>query len=270
VATFSLAFRGLPRFLAPFSQRSYRTVSERNSAFVCWSSKNMATNGNQANGGHQQNLRKRGAFIVFEGLDKSGKTTQSKILVERLNQMGVPSALVRFPTREGAVGQVVDKYLRKEVELTDETIHLLFSADRWETKRKLLDQIERGVTLIVDRYAYSGIVFSAAKGLDFDWCVKCDSGLPAPDRVLFLNVSEDVALQRQGFGDERYEKTEFQNRVRKQYLRLMQQEKEAGNEWTIIDADKPFADVQEEIFRAALPLVDTSTELNTSLASLFT
>jgi hypothetical protein len=74
---------------------------------------------------------------------------------------------------------------------------------------------------VCDRYAFSGVAFSAAKGtLSIDWCKAPDRGLPKPDLVLFLDVSAEVAKTRGGYGEERYEKEEFQARVRKAFETL--------------------------------------------------
>lgn len=76
----------------------------------------------------------RGAFIVIEGLDRSGKSTQAAILQSRL-QRGEQSAravLIKFPDRTTAIGKMIDAYLRSQSELDDHAIHLLFSANRWE------------------------------------------------------------------------------------------------------------------------------------------
>ena len=48
---------------------------------------------------------------------------------------------------------------------------------------------------ICDRYAYSGVAFSSAKGLDLDWCKACDSGLPAPDCVIYLDIPVEEAAK---------------------------------------------------------------------------
>lgn len=110
----------------------------------------------------------RGAFIVFEGVDRSGKSTQSLRLVQTLQASGVrpshikraahdlkiqkpPLTLVqrvcvqanaelwRFPDRSTATGQMIDAYLQSKSDLDDAAVHLLFSANRWE-KRYLPDQ----------------------------------------------------------------------------------------------------------------------------------
>jgi dTMP kinase len=90
----------------------------------------------------------RGAFIVLEGLDRSGKSTQVAKLVDRLTQTGHRARLQKFPgaspsvrvgrclttalDRTTAIGKMIDAYLQSHAELDDRAIHLLFSANRWE------------------------------------------------------------------------------------------------------------------------------------------
>lgn len=107
---------------------------------------------------------KRGAFIVMEGLDRTGKSTQSKKIMESLNNLGLKTELMVFPDRTTHTGKLIDQYLsNKDYKLNDYAIHLLFSANRWENFDKMKKIIQQGVNLIVDRYSYSGIAFSAAK-----------------------------------------------------------------------------------------------------------
>ena len=82
---------------------------------------------------------------------------------------------------------------------------------------ELLRKLRAGTTLVVDRYAFSGVAFTAAKGapgLDRAWCMAPDVGLPAPDAVFFLNLTVEQAAARGGYGEERYEKADFQVRLR--------------------------------------------------------
>jgi len=93
------------------------------------------------------------------------------------------------------------------------------------------EDIERGITLIVDRYAYSGIAFSHAKGLPWQWCESSDSGLMKADLVLYLTLAEKENKAREGFGGERYEKEQFQMAVRRAY------DKFAGDNWKVVPCD---------------------------------
>ena len=85
---------------------------------------------------HTQMAGPRGAFIVLEGTDRSGKSTQCARLVTALNAAGVPAELWRFPDRTTSVGQMLDAYLRgtPEGDADDAAVHLLFSANRWEKR----------------------------------------------------------------------------------------------------------------------------------------
>mmetsp|Transcript_72988 Transcript_72988/g.142822 ORF Transcript_72988/g.142822 Transcript_72988/m.142822 type:complete len:246 (-) Transcript_72988:403-1140(-) len=159
----------------------------------------------------------RGAFIVFEGVDRCGKSTQAAKLAEAL---GAES--MRFPDRTTAIGVMINSYLAQGVDMDDRAVHLLFSANRWEAKARIEETLAAGKHIVCDRYAFSGVAFSGAKeGLDLEWCANPDRGLPAPDAVLYLELSVEKAMLRGEFGAERYEKEEFQRTVAKNFKLLM-------------------------------------------------
>jgi dTMP kinase len=76
----------------------------------------------------------RGALIVLEGLDRSGKSSQCARLLSFLQGKGCAAEGWRFPDRETSVGKMISAYLANESQLDDRTIHLLFSANRWEKR----------------------------------------------------------------------------------------------------------------------------------------
>ncbi|GAA6006329.1 bifunctional thymidylate/uridylate kinase [Rhodotorula paludigena] len=191
--------------------------------------------------------QRRGAFIVFEGLDRSGKSTQVARLVQQLNERGVKAVAARFPDRTLTTGKMIDSYLSQKADLDDRAIHLLFSANRWERANQILEDLNRGTTVVCDRYAFSGIAFSAIKGLSWSWCRAPDIGLPAPDLVLFLRISPSAAQSRGGFGDERYEKTEVQQRVEGAFKRLGESVEEG--KWVELEADRGVDEVGQEVLR---------------------
>ena len=67
-----------------------------------------------------------------------------------------------------------------------EAVHLLFAGNRWEEKRQIAELLESGTHVICDRYAYSGVAYSLAKGLNFEWCCGADRGLIMPDLVIYF------------------------------------------------------------------------------------
>ncbi|XP_034737066.1 thymidylate kinase [Etheostoma cragini] len=199
---------------------------------------------------------KRGALIVLEGVDKAGKTTQCKKLVQALQQSGRAAEMMRFPDRTTTIGQLISAYLEKKSDLEDHTVHLLFSANRWELVPLIKKKLEQGTTLVVDRYAFSGVAFTSAKpGFSLDWCMKPDVGLPKPDLVMFLQLSPSEAALRGQFGEERYETSVFQKAVQLKFEQLM---KDRSVNWQVIDASQSVEDVHENIRSQSLNTINTA------------
>ncbi|XP_061834503.2 thymidylate kinase isoform X1 [Nerophis lumbriciformis] len=230
---------------------------------------------------------KRGALIVLEGVDKAGKSTQCKKLVEALQQSGHAAEMMRFPDRTTTIGKLISAYLEKKSDLEDHTVHLLFSANRWEmvyvgvhvenpcaaqsspikTKKLHLSphcrphmksRLEQGTTLVVDRYAFSGAAFTSAKpGFSLDWCTRPDVGLPKPDLVVFLQLSPAQAALRGQFGEERYETGVFQRAVQQRFEELM---KDSSVNWKVVDASQSVEDVHDDITALSLHVLKVAQE----------
>lgn len=188
---------------------------------------------------------------MFEGLDRAGKSLQCAKTVENLEKLGHKAVKMNFPDRNTAIGKIINEYLaNSKTDLSDEAIHLLFSANRWEAKKNIERILDSGVSIVCDRYCYSGIAFSSAKGMDFEWCKMCDKGLPRPDLVVFLDVDEATAVQRGGYGDERYETREMQQKVRNQFEKLREPQ------WAWISANGSIESVEESIMASIIKLYE--------------
>lgn len=124
---------------------------------------------------------------------------------------GRQARYINFPDRTTECGALINSYLTNNKEFNDETIHLLFTLNRWEAKMNMEKMLRSGITLVVDRYSYSGVAFSAAKGLDIDWCKAPEAGLLKPDLVLWLTMSASAISKRGGFGDERFVSSQYQS-----------------------------------------------------------
>nr|XP_047138630.1 LOW QUALITY PROTEIN: thymidylate kinase-like [Hydra vulgaris] len=191
----------------------------------------------------------RGAFVVLEGCDKSGKSTQCRLLVDYLNSLGKKTELWRFPERSTAIGQIINGYITKKNELHDKAVHLMFSANRWELVPLIKENIASGVTLVVDRYAYSGVAFTSAKGYDMLWCKNCDIGLPRPDAVYYMNIDIEDASVRGDYGCERYEVSDFQKKVQECFQNL----KEPS--WNVIDARESIDCIHKTLCESVLKTI---------------
>ena len=164
--------------------------------------------------------------------------------------------------RSTPIGKSIDAYLKGEAHVEDHVIHLLFSANRWEAAAAIREKLESGVALVVDRYSYSGAVYSAAKlnpTLNLDWAWSQEIGLPQPDVVVFLTVSAAVAAQRGGFGAERYETDKMQQSVRDMFTELWH--RLPTDNLIVIDADGSLEAVEEAIIRGV------KASLTSSIAS---
>ncbi|ULU03626.1 hypothetical protein L3Y34_016841 [Caenorhabditis briggsae] len=192
----------------------------------------------------QNDQEERGALIVFEGLDRSGKSTQAQRLVEKIINSGRMAVLQAFPDRQSPVGEMIDRYLRGEIDMDEHALHLLFSADRFLKKKMIKQHIAQGVDVVCDRYCYSGVSYSLAKGLPEDWVRVTDQGLPKPDIVLFFQVSPEVAASRGGFGNERLETAQLQAEVAKVMPTLRD-----DAFWKSVNADAALAAVEKEVFQ---------------------
>lgn len=189
-------------------------------------------------------------FVVIEGLDGSGKSTQLKLLREYLEREGVSYKYLHFPRLEdGVYGELIARFLRGEMGPNDGVdpylVALIFAGDRAEAASMIRKWMEDGYFVIVDRYVYSNIAFQCAKLkseeersrlrdwiLDFEWR---HNQLPKPDLNLLLHVPIEftrLQLEKARAGEDRsYLKGErdiheedlgFQERVMKEYISLQQ------------------------------------------------
>lgn len=187
-------------------------------------------------------------FVVIEGLDGSGKSTQLRLLTEHLEKERVQYKYLHFPRlEEGIYGKLVARFLRGEMGKNEQVdpylVALLFAGDRADASRLIRSWMEVGYLVIVDRYVYSNIAFQCAKLQDRkereelrDWILEFEfshNNLPRPDVNLFLNVPFDFTRRQlnstrngedrtylKGERDIHEENLEFQELVRQEYLSL--------------------------------------------------
>eukprot|EP00892_Ulva_mutabilis_P006402 jgi/Ulvmu1/4133/UM019_0112.1 len=209
----------------------------------------------------------RGCLFVLEGLDRAGKSTQASVLAQYLKTtFKAEVKQMKFPDRGSKIGKMIDNYLADGVALDDHAIHLLFSANRWECRNDMEALLLKGTHIVLDRYAYSGVAYSAAKhlpGMDRAWCASSDVGLIAPDAVIFLQMDASNAESRDGYGQERYEKLEMQQRVAEEFKHLQ------DARFHVIDASRTVDDVSSDVQAVADVVVRACQEDNPPLDKLW-
>lgn len=142
-------------------------------------------------------------FIVLEGLDGAGKSTQIRMLRRFFADRGVESEYVHFPRFDSPVyGELIARFLRGEFggvgEVDPYLVALLFAGDRADAAPRIREWLAQGKAVILDRYVYSNVGFQCAKlpaGEErnrlAEWIIYlefCHNGLPRPDVSLFLDV----------------------------------------------------------------------------------
>jgi dTMP kinase len=210
----------------------------------------------------------RGLFIVFEGVDRTGKSTQAKRVTEALCARGIAAYEQHFPAYETPIGGFLRKYLMSKTVIEPPPLasHLLFAANRAERMPMLEALLAGGTHVICDRYVYSGIAYSAAKGLSPWRCRSIEADLPMPDAVLYLHAPAEVLAARSGFGPERHDDVAFLTRVQEAYGAASSN---APNQrWIRIDASASPEAVTTEV-DAALALLLALVDRTQPLRRLF-
>eukprot|EP01067_Filipodium_phascolosomae_P000327 Filipodium_phascolosomae@DN1263_c0_g1_i1.p1 len=187
-------------------------------------------------------MSNRGAFIVFEGLDRCGKSTQTSLLADSL--AGSRECVkISFPDRSTCIGKTINEFLKGTTQLPPESAMLLFAANRWENQKKMKELLYKGESVVADRYAHSGIAYaSGALGVNYQMCLAADRGVIAPDLVVYLEVDEKAAQQRSNYGEEVFERISVQREVRKYFTEFS---KEPA--WMIIDASLPPLEIHKKV-----------------------
>lgn len=194
----------------------------------------------------------KGVFIVIEGLDGSGKTTQTHILAQKLSK-NYPVNLTAEPSR-GKIGTFIRQCcLYEDKRLPTEAEALLFAADRIEhLQREIKPALDQGKIVVCDRYTYSSLAYQGSAGLSLDWIKTVNARALQPDFAIFIDVPPEKVLERLQRKKSIMETLETQQKVREVYLKYVQK-----GELFAIDGDKPKDAVAEIIHTKVLQVLKT-------------
>jgi dTMP kinase len=138
-----------------------------------------------------------GKFIVFEGLDGSGQSTQAELLRDFLVKKGYQVVLTKEPTLDSEAGKKIRKILDKKSKIEPQKLQELFAQDRREHLENLIiPALKEGKIVISDRYFFSSFAYGASSGVDLDWLIKINDEFLLPDLTFLLKVSPKVCLER--------------------------------------------------------------------------
>ncbi len=200
-----------------------------------------------------------GNFIVLEGVDGAGTSTQAALLKKRFSSLGLPAHATAEPSI-GPVGSIIRQVLTGRLVVRQHhvvvapswtTMSLLFAADRQDhVESEIIPNLRDGVNVICDRYLYSSVVYQSASSEDeraATWIREINSFVKEPDLVLYLRVSPEVASQRRrerDTGVEIFDDPAFQRKLTAEYEKLEQLFPDVNLK--TIDGDQSVEKVAEE------------------------
>jgi len=169
-------------------------------------------------------------FITFEGIDGCGKSTQAKLLIEKLNSVNIETSFVREPG-----GTKISEEIRavlldsREEEMSNRTEALLMCASRAQlTKNIIIPELDSGKWVIADRYSDSTLAYQGGgRGIDIDWLINLNNFATfgvVPDITFYIDVDAETGYQRRkNMSSDRIESvgSEFQNEIRNKYFEII-------------------------------------------------
>ncbi len=186
----------------------------------------------------------KGKVIVIEGTDKAGKTSQSRMLAETLKVSGKVCVILDFPDYTTPIGIEIKAFLDGKRDYPPEVKHLLFSANRWEKKKEIESMLENGTIIVMNRYWESNLVYGVANGIDANWLLRLDKGLPKENIILVILVNPSISAKRAEMQDAFESNPQLAAKAYENYLKFAKQFK-----WRIIDGSNSKEQVHQEIMK---------------------
>jgi len=208
-----------------------------------------------------------GLFIVLEGIDGSGTTTQTTRLVAWLQGRG-ERAISTFEPTSGPIGSMIRQVLSgrlthlvggKHVPVDEATLSLLFAADRSDhLQNVVLPAIAGGRIVVSDRHYLSSIAYQSL-GVDMPWLDELNARFRRPDLTVFIELEPELSLERKHkhvLAADRYETLEFLSSVRENYHRAIVYAQAAGEVIHTVDGSQSADDVAQAIRELVEPMLN--------------
>ena len=195
-------------------------------------------------------------FIALEGIDGSGKSTQTKLLAEKL-VASRHKVHATFEPTDRPIGAMIRQILRGEMKADDRTIAGLFVADRLDhllnEDNGIIKKLEQGTTVITDRYYFSSYAYHGTH-MNMDWVIAANAmsaEILKPDVNVFIDVTPEISMQRVSrnrASTELYETLENLTNVRAKFFEAFEKLKDTERV-VIINGDQPIEKIGEDIWK---------------------
>ncbi len=209
-----------------------------------------------------------GLFVCIEGIDGSGKTTQAKILMNKLLENGKKVSLYSYPTHDSRYGKIIrEEFLMGKVEMSVEEQFLLYLLDMQSDKKKILNELSSGSIVMSERYFISTIAYQSAGSFDYEKAKAVEEimALPRPDIIFYIDIEPEIAFERkkkQKGKTDRFESAkEYMNKVKSVYDKLYS-ERYGGKTWIKIDGNKKEEEISEFIISTIIDYIKKEKQEN--------
>src|SRR5690348_1736576 len=185
-----------------------------------------------------------GKIIAIEGIDQSGKRTQTRLLAYELKKKGARVSTISFPIYNSPSGRQIHRFLEGKQDYPATALHMLYSFNRWENRELITKRAKKSDFLIADRYYPSNLAYGVARGLSLGWLEGLDRGLPPASLVIVLDVPVVASFNRKSIGRDIHERDKrLLLKVRRTYTTLANR---LG--WKMIDATRPVDETHEAVW----------------------
>ncbi len=190
-------------------------------------------------------------FIVLEGLDGCGTTTQTALLAKKLEDSGIPGARTNEPT-DGSIGRFIRSVLQKKESVDPFTLALLFSADRNEHvygNDGIVRLAEAGKMVICDRYLFSSLAYQSLF-IDYDTVAELNRYYPLPEYLFYIDLSPEECQKRmaaRGEEAELFERLELQRKIEANYKKTLALLSGSDMKTIVIDGRASKQDIHRQI-----------------------
>lgn len=197
----------------------------------------------------------KGKFIAFEGIDGSGKSTQIRLLNERMKKEGIHCYTTMEPT-DSPIGSLIHQIMTGRIKTDNKVIAGLFVADRLDHLLNdingIVNKINEGTTVITDRYYFSSYAYHSVD-MPMDWVIKANeqsSNILRPTVTIFIDISADVAVERIAKNRQHQELFEKKSRlvkVREKYFEAFEKLKDEERV-VVVDGSRSEQEIADDIW----------------------
>lgn len=191
----------------------------------------------------------RGKFIVIEGLDGSGATTQINLLIDYLNRNGKKAFYTKEPT-DNVIGGLIRGALTGFYKLPNASLQLLFSADRGHHLDRVIEPLmKNGNVVVCDRYFWSTVAFGSIN-LDKKWLLELQKYFRMPDLTIILKVSPKECVKRISQNRYDFELFEEEEKLKKVWKTYMWLARKYSSKMIVVDGNGRIEEVFDRVVKS--------------------